>query len=129
MRQLLIIGVATTAVFVTAVPQSAATPSLGEDKLLHFGVSLSLSSAGYWFGASITESRLAPFFIGGGFALAAGLGKELWDLSGGGEAEWLDLAFDLMGSAVGLLIAWTVHRVYRSMHPSPEGGAAYAPTR
>jgi len=35
--------------------------------------------------------------VGGGFAFSLGVAKELWDLSGHGDASWRDLTWDAVG--------------------------------
>ena len=53
--------------------------------------------------------------VGASLALAAGIGKELWDLGGHGDASWKDLTWDAVGTATGVLTAraidWVVGRV------------------
>ena len=104
----------------TLAPARAATdqdPWLGHDKLLHFEVSAAIAAGGYG-GAALfsprTEVRLAT---GAGLALAAGVGKELWDLQGNGDASWRDLTWDVIGTATGLAVAvtidWLIGRITR----------------
>jgi uncharacterized protein YfiM (DUF2279 family) len=124
----LILGVAMTVIFVTAPDLSYASEPSGGDKALHFGVSLALASTGYWLGADLIGGSIAPWLLGGGLAVAAGVGKELWDLSGRGSADWWDLAFDLLGVAAGLLLAWGIHRVVRRIRGALRQSAAFAPS-
>ena len=76
-----------------AAPARAADPDpwLAADKWQHFGISSALAAGGYGVGA-----------------LTAGVGKELWDLGGGGTPSWRDLTWDVAGTATGLLTAWLV---------------------
>lgn len=74
----------------------------------HFGLSAALSLTGYGLSTLVTDNsqyglRLAA---GGGFSLSLGIAKELYDSLGYGDPSWSDLAFDLAGTALGLLIAW-----------------------
>ena len=90
---------------------SDADPWLGRDKALHFSASASLSVVGYAGAAFATDDRRARLGIGAGLALGAGIGKELWDLNGHGDPSLRDLAWDVVGTATGLLVAWTVDRL------------------
>jgi len=93
-----------------AAPARAADPDpwLGADKWQHFGVSSALAAGGYGVGAAYGWSTGGRLMLGGGVALAAGVGKELWDLGGGGTASWRDLTWDVAGTATGLMTAWLV---------------------
>lgn len=75
---------------------------LGQDKALHFGVSIALESCGYWAlreGAEL--SRPASLFGGAALSLSAGLAKELADETFGGK----DMFWNCIGVGVGSL-AW-----------------------
>jgi putative lipoprotein len=89
-------------------------PWFGRDKALHFGATATLASGGYGAAALFTDDRTTRWLAGGSLAMAAGAGKELWDLSGHGDASWRDLAWDAMGTATGLVVAsfidWLIHR-------------------
>jgi putative lipoprotein len=80
---------------------------VGADKALHLGLSAAIASAGYGV-ASLELDRPGRFLVGGGVALGAGVAKELWDLSGHGDPSWKDLTADLVGTAVGLALAFAV---------------------
>jgi hypothetical protein len=99
------------AALIAATPARAhaedATP-LGADKSMHLVVGGAVAVFGYALAAQLLDGPGLRAAIGGGLALAAGGAKELWDLAGHGSAEWLDLAFDLLGAGVGLLIAVAV---------------------
>src|SRR5262245_59599488 len=77
-------------------------PWFGPDKALHFGASAALSAAGYGLAAARTRKTAPRFILGASLALAAGVGKELVDLRGGGTASYRDLAWDALGTATGL---------------------------
>jgi len=93
-----------------AAPARAADPDpwFGHDKKLHFEVSAALASGGYGAAALVTDDRRARLAVGGGFALSAGVAKELWDLSGHGDASWRDLTWDAVGTVTGLALAYAV---------------------
>lgn len=81
-------------------------PWLGPDKALHFGASALIAGAGYGISAPFFEhSRVPPLLIGGGVGVLAGVGKELYDLTGRGDPSWKDLAWDGIGITAGLLVA------------------------
>lgn len=99
--------------FALALPMSAAAsdedPWFGRDKALHFGVSTALASTGYAAGALLfPEHRTAPFLTGAGFSLTLGVGKEVFDHLSGRRFSMRDLAWDVAGTAVGLVVAWAV---------------------
>jgi putative lipoprotein len=92
-------------------------PWLGRDKALHFGASALLASAGYGGAALASDDTRVRLAVGGGLALGAGIGKELWDLSGHGAASFRDLTWDVVGTATGLAVAavvdWSMSRLRR----------------
>ena len=45
-----------------------------------------------------------PWWAAGTIALAAGIGKEVWDKYRGGVPSWHDIICDLIGVAVGTII-------------------------
>ena len=88
-----------------------ADPWFGRDKALHFGASAVIAAGGYALAATATETRPPRLLIGGGLALAAGLGKELLDAAGSGDASFRDLTWDVVGTVTGLGVAWLVDRL------------------
>jgi putative lipoprotein len=90
-------------------------PWFGHDKALHFGASALLAAGGYGATALVTEDRRVRLAVGGGFAFSLGAAKELWDLSGHGDASWRDLTWDAIGTATGLAVAaavdWAIHKL------------------
>ena len=90
-------------------------PWFGRDKALHFGVSALLASGGYATTALATDDRRVRLAAGGAFAISLGIAKELWDLSGHGDASWRDLTWDAAGTLTGLAVAaavdWTIERL------------------
>jgi len=99
----------------TAAPRPprarAAQPAddwLGADKALHFDATFVLASAGYGVGALFSDDVRVRLASGGALALSAGVAKELWDLSGHGDASWRDLTWDVIGTAAGLAVVATI---------------------
>jgi putative lipoprotein len=90
----------------------------GPDKALHLGVSAALASAGYGV-SSLELERPGRFAVGGAVALGAGIDKEVWDLSGGGDASWRDLVADVAGTALGLAVAFGVDLLVASLSATP----------
>jgi putative lipoprotein len=90
-------------------------PWFGRDKALHFAATATIATAGYGGAALVTDDRTARVVAGASLAMAAGIGKELWDLAGHGDPSWKDLTWDAIGSATGVLTAraidWLVVRV------------------
>lgn len=54
----------------------------------------------------VIASLLIPWWWAAVVALAAGVGKEIWDASRGGCASWADIGADLIGIAGGSFLAW-----------------------
>ena len=86
-------------------------PWFGHDKALHFAASASLAVVGYGGASLVTEDRPTRAVVAASFALGLGIAKELWDLSGHGDASWRDLTWDVVGTATGVLVAYAIDRV------------------
>ncbi len=61
-----------------------------------------------------TEDRPTRVTMSLALPLAAGIGKELWDETGRGDASWRDLTWDLVGAASGALLATAIDWIVRS---------------
>lgn len=97
-----------------------ADPWWGPDKKLHYGLSAGIA-AGAYGGAALLYSDRAPRLLwGGGIALAAGIGKEAYDLTGRGDPSWRDLTWDAAGVATGLGVALLIDLALRGLHLTPE---------
>jgi len=83
-------------------------PWFGPDKALHFGVSAGIAGAGYLLSYPwLPENEVGRLIVGGSAALAAGVAKELFDLTTGpGRPSWKDLTWDVAGTAAGLAVTW-----------------------
>ena len=95
-------------------------PWLGRDKVIHYGVSAGIAGGGYVAGALIFDKRAHALALGAGAAAVAGIGKEVADLGGYGNASWKDLAWDGLGMVTGLAIAWGIDCLIRGVsdeHP------------
>src|SRR5205823_2549425 len=95
-------------------------PWLGRDKALHFGVSAGIAAGGYAAGAAIFDARGHALLFGGAIAAGCGIAKETADLAGFGDPSWKDLAWDGIGTVVGLAVAWGVDLLVRGLdqaHP------------
>lgn len=90
-------------------PPQAAVPNVLEllksDKLLHMSISANLTLGSVALTRRWGVPRRWALLIGFGTALAAGVAKELWDFAGNGQAEWADLAADLIGTAAGVTVS------------------------
>src|ERR1043166_4167164 len=128
-------GVVLVGLFVLVVPvlesraraQQAAPaendPWFGHDKALPFAASASLAVAGYGGASLVTDDRPTRAVVGASFALGLGIAKELWDLSGHGDASWRDLTWDVVGTTTGGLIAYGIDwGLGRLGGPSPAHG-------
>jgi putative lipoprotein len=84
---------------------------LGKDKILHFTISAGIGGAGYGLGALVTPEPVVRLGSGFVLALGAGLAKEMHDRSSGGDPSLRDVAWDAVGAATGVLVAWLVDRL------------------
>jgi putative lipoprotein len=92
-------------------------PWWGPDKAFHFGFSAALASGGYGLGALASEDYGPRIALGSSIALAAGASKELLDLAGLGDPSFRDLAWDVVGTAVGIGITLSIDLAVRGAHP------------
>jgi putative lipoprotein len=68
-------------------------------------------------GVGVFEKRSSALALGGGVALAAGIGKEVYDATGHGHASERDLVWDVVGTVTGLALAFGVDWLIRgSLH-------------
>lgn len=103
-------GLAVAMVLSTAGAARADDPWWGRDKALHFGVSAVLTIGGWGVSVPLFDEEWPRLVVGGSVALAAGIGKELYDLSGRGDPSWKDFTWDLIGIATGLLVSFGLDR-------------------
>ncbi len=95
-------------------------PWFGKDKALHFSISAGIAGVLYAGAATQFEARYPPLLLAGGATLAIGAGKELYDLSGHGDPSWKDFTWDVIGTFVGLGLAWGIDLLVRGVsdaHP------------
>jgi putative lipoprotein len=97
---------------------SSDDPWFAEDKLVHYGVSAGIAGSGYVAGALIFDTRAHALAVGAGAAALAGVGKELVDLAGYGNASFKDLAWDGLGMVTGLAVAWGIDLLIRGVSAS-----------
>jgi putative lipoprotein len=102
-----------------------ADPWFGHDKVLHLEATSALAVVGYAGASFQTDDRPTRATAGLALALGAGVGKELWDLTGHGDPSWRDLTWDLVGAASGVLVALAVDWIAgRALSPSTAGRTA-----
>jgi len=94
-------------------------PWWGQDKAWHFGISVGLGAGGYAGSSLFLHERWQRAAAGTGFSLTLGAGKELYDLSGHGDASWRDFAWDVAGTVVGVGLACLVDVAF---FPRPASG-------
>jgi putative lipoprotein len=95
-------------------------PWIAKDKAFHFGASASLAIGGYGIGAYAFDARGHALLLGAGIAMSAGIAKESLDLAGYGVPSWKDVAWDGIGIATGLALAWGLDLLIRGVsarHP------------
>jgi putative lipoprotein len=121
-RPLLLAGVALLLATEARAQQADTDPWFGRDKALHFAASASLAVVGYAGTSLATDSRPTRVVVAASFALGVGVLKEVWDLTGHGDASWRDLTWDLVGTTTGILVAyaidWMILRL-RAPEPAP----------
>lgn len=123
-------ALALAAAVCVATPASAADPDpwLSTDKALHFGVSAGLAGLSYGGAALLWDDTGLRLGVGASVALTAGVAKELWDLAGNGTPSWKDLTWDLIGTAVGLGLAFGIDWLFfRQPKPAPAPAPDVAP--
>ena len=97
-------------------------PWFGHDKALHFAASASLAVVGYAGASLATEHRPTRVVVAASFALGLGIAKEVWDLSGHGDASWRDLTWDVVGTTTGVLVAYAVDWAIGRLRGPSTGG-------
>lgn len=111
-----------------ALPSPASAQLLRRDDRLHLGLSTLIAFGTYGVVALFDEREPLRVGVGAAVALAAGIAKELWDLSGRGDPSWRDLAFDVVGTGIGLLAGWLLGLLIRHARgPSDPEPASSAP--
>jgi putative lipoprotein len=96
-----------------------ADPFWGPDKALHFVAAGTIAGVGYGLTTALTEDRWKAWVVGAGAAVVAGAVKEGLDAAGFGDPSWRDFAWDLIGAASGLGVAWLVDTAAHGGHPAP----------
>jgi putative lipoprotein len=87
-------------------------PWLGRDKALHFSFSAAIAVGGYGATALLGDDTRWRVWGGAGAAILAGVGKEVVDIHGPGDASFKDLTWDLIGTATGVGVAWLIDRCF-----------------
>lgn len=77
----------------------------GADKARHLGASAAIQIMGFGVLRSARLRQRPALATAGVTALAVGIGKELHDRRGGGDASARDLAWDIAGIALGSVLA------------------------
>jgi putative lipoprotein len=95
----------------------AQDPWFGIDKAKHFSASAVFAGGGYAASILIVEAPWQRAVIGGNFAFALGIAKEIYDATGHGDPSFRDLTWDLIGCAVGVGIALLLDYGFRSSSP------------
>ena len=119
-RALVLAGVALLLATEARAQQADTDPWFGHDKALHFAASASLAVVGYAGTSLATDSRPTRVVVGASFALGIGVLKEVWDLTGHGDASWKDLTWDFVGTTTGIFVAYAIDwMILRLRTPAP----------
>lgn len=114
------VGVAALLAVLTRSEPSRADPAdpwWGPDKALHFGASAAIAGGGYALASPLVDGFAERIAIGAGLALTAGVSKELIDLAGHGDPSFRDLTWDVIGTVVGVGLAFSIDLAIRGAHP------------
>ena len=84
------------------------------DKGMHFGASLVITAGGHAVSSVWLDEPWQRSIAGASLGLGAGLGKELYDLSGHGDASWKDVTWDVAGVMTGAGLALLVELLWAS---------------
>src|SRR5688572_12585178 len=119
MRRRLLAAMLVLTILCVAPRAHAADPDpwLARDKAFHFGASASLAVMGYGIGAYAFDARGHALLLGAGIAAGVGVTKESLDLAGLGTPSWKDVAWDGIGIATGLALAWGLDLLIRGVPP------------
>ncbi|MFW6050098.1 MAG: hypothetical protein ACODAU_02920 [Myxococcota bacterium] len=94
-------------------------PWWGRDKGIHFGVGAALALGGWAAGIGLFDEPPPRFVLGATVSVVASIGKELHDWTGRGHPSWRDFTWGLLGTGVGLLLAWAIDALWVD-EPEPE---------
>ena len=109
------VGVGTMLVATDARADASDDPWTSSDKFIHYGVSAGIAVTGYVAGAMIFDTRAHALATGAVVTTIAGVGKELSDLGGYGNASFKDLAWNGLGMVTGLAVAWGIDLLIRGI--------------
>jgi len=96
--------------------QTDPDPWFGRDKALHFTVSTVIASTTYAIASTQFRARYPPLLIAGGLTLTIGAAKEGFDALGFGDPSWKDFTWDVIGTIVGLGLAWGIDLAVRGVN-------------
>jgi putative lipoprotein len=106
MRSAVALAAALACLLVDTPARAGTDDWFGPDKELHFGATAGLAVLGYGATSYFSDDRRLRLAVGAGLGIAVGAAKELWDLAGHGDPSWKDFAWDVVGTAAGLLLSW-----------------------
>ena len=111
-RRSLAVALALVVFFMARPAAQAAEPDpwFARDKVMHLSVSFALAGTSYATAAGVSKRTSVRVLSGAGFALSAGIAKEVYDQYRGAGFSWRDLTWDAIGTASGTLVAWLVDR-------------------
>jgi uncharacterized protein YfiM (DUF2279 family) len=99
---------------VSRQPVVAQDSWLGADKGTHLAASAAFATAGYSAAMLVAGEPWQRAALGGGFAFALGVAKEIYDATGHGDASLRDLTWDVIGCAFGVGVAMLLDYALRS---------------
>ena len=104
-------------------------PWFARDKALHAAAGATLGAGGYAASALVFETPRKRVASGLIVSLGAGAAKEWHDRGGRGTPSWRDFAWDGVGAAAGLSVAWLIDRTRRAHRSQPDSARAASTRR
>jgi putative lipoprotein len=92
------------------------------DKALHASAGVAIGAGGYAGSALVFSGTRARVTSGLALALGAGAAKEWSDRGGRGTPSWRDFAWDAVGAATGVTIAWLIDRAVHARAAHTQDG-------
>lgn len=102
-------------------------PWFAHDKFLHASVSGTLANLSYAGATQLFDARGTALLAAAGFTIFVGAAKETLDYTGLGDPSWKDFTWDVIGTATGLAVAYTMDLFVRGT--GPKRPPLFAPER
>lgn len=91
------------------------------DEKLHLSISTGLGLGGYGAMTAVDEREGVRIAGAIAFSMGLGLAKEIWDLATDGHFSGRDLAWDALGTAIGVFVGWLIGACVRRIRGDHRG--------